>query len=468
MIVNWSATTKPISIMRCIFILIPVLFLCCSFSLLAQDTQTETPTADELDKLLKAYEEVHGFSGSFKLILQGTEYMEASYGLANRSFQIPNTSDTRFSINSISKAFTAVAVLQQVEKGNLYLENTVGSYLTELPELRSSWSDSVTLHHLLSHRAGLPRELGIQAHESPTFKEQIRLAAKLKLDTIPNTKYNYSNVGYMILGAVLERVTGKKYAKIIEEQIIKPLNLQNTGVYEGRKVVERQATPYVIQPGGAAETYRSKHQGDNAGGGLYSTPNDLALFIRALRNNTILGDSLAQKLFFPHTNANGEQEGYTFSIKQSGDSPMYMAAGSGYGTKSVILYTPKDGDFIALTSNWGNTPILQMLRDIFLTLEGQDVKPPSQDALATPNTYREWLGTYRFKEGELKAALNHPEDEIQIFEFEGKLFMDNEVLAEQEPNQLRLTYTQELQLFHQGNSLILTISGRRLEGKLIE
>lgn len=440
-------------------------FIGYSFPLLAQDTQTENPTTEELDKLLKAYAEVYGFSGSFKLILQDIEYMEASYGLANRSFQIPNTPDTRFSINSISKVFTAVAVLQQVEKGNLRLEATVGSYLSEL---EANWGDSITLHHLLSHRSGLPRELGIQAHESPTFKEQVRLAAKLPLEFSPDTQYNYSNVGYMLLGAVLERVTEKKYAKIIEEQIIQPLGLENTGVYEGRKVVERQATPYVMHPGGVAEAYRSKHQGDLAGGALYSTPADLAVFTQALNNNAILGDSLAQKLFFPHTHANGEQEGYTFSIKQNGDTPMYMAAGSGYGTKSVILYTPKDGDFIALTSNWGNTPILQMLRDIFLTLEGQDVKPPSQDALAKPSNYREWVGVYRFKEGELKSALNHPKDEIQIFEFEGKLFMGNEVLAEQEPNQLRLTYTQELQLFHENNTLILTLNGKRLEGKQVE
>ncbi|MEW9798620.1 serine hydrolase domain-containing protein [Alteromonas sp. CYL-A6] len=429
----------------------------------AYATADATQDKAEMASLLNAYHQVHGFSGTVKVVRDEETVFEQSIGLADRSFDIAMTPSTRNSINSISKTFTGVAVLMLVRDNKLELDKPVGLYL---PYLTATWRDEVTIHHLLTHTSGLPRESGIQWYQELTLQEQAReLVDKQALQFSPGEQYAYSNSGVTLLGAVLEAVSGMDYADVITQQIITPLKLTNTGVYRGRAVVANQAVPYRLTPTGLTHAQRTKHLGVNAGGGLYSTADDLYRFMVALQEHTLLPAALTDKLFAPHIQSGeGEYEGYLWSIKTFGDERLYFSAGSGYGTKSVMIRSPERGDFIAITSNWGNTPILPMLRDVFLLSKGQPVDLPQRTHLADPSTFTADFGSYTFEPGQLKKHLGADSDTVTLHEFDGRLFMNEELLAAKSNRTLGLTYTDEVSIRVGKGHMQIVINGISLEG----
>ncbi|WP_157893321.1 serine hydrolase domain-containing protein [Salegentibacter sediminis] len=417
---------------------------------------------DKLNEIAEAYENVYGFSGSILVASNNRVSFEKSYGYANRSFDIKNTRDTRFSINSISKTFTALAILLLAEDNKVELHKPIKEYL---PTLEAIWGDSITIHHLLTHTSGLPRESGIQPHQNLNFKEQLDLIEKQSLLFTPGARYEYSNAGITVLGAIIERISDLGYEAFLQQNIIEALNLNNTGYYSGKNVVKRLAVPYRITSNGLEFAQRSKHLGDNAGGGLYSTPSDLFKFIKAVEANRLLSKEYTKLLFQPYVKS-GETdfEAYVWSIKYFGEEKIYFAAGSGYGTKSVIIRLPETGGFIGITSNWGNTPILQLLRDLYLSTKGASVDLPYEDELANPELFAEHFGTYFFDKEELTKHLGINKTNIKLHEVEGRLFMDDELLAS-ENKSLKLTYTDELKISFEKGVMIIEINGNRITGK---
>ncbi|TRZ42453.1 serine hydrolase domain-containing protein [Robertkochia solimangrovi] len=415
----------------------------------------------KLNSTIEAYEMVYGFSGTVKVVIHNNSTFEKSFGFANRSFEIKNNPNTRFSINSISKTFTATAILILAEDGKIDLNTPVVQYI---PGLQASWAKSVTVHHLLTHTSGLSRESGVQPHEELTFQEQVELVGKQTLLFAPGDRYEYSNAGITLLGAIIENVSGMNYKNFITEYIIQPLKLKNTGCYSSRNVVSNLAVPYRITTNGLEFAQRSKHYGDNAGGGLYSNPSDLFQFIEGLENYKILNKKYVDMMFQSHVQS-GENdfEGYTWSIKYFGNEKIHFATGSGYGTKSVIIRMPESGDFIGITSNWGNTPILQLLRDLYLTIRNKDIALPSEDMLANPGSFKSQIGTYIFNKEELTKHLGIKRTKITLQEINGHLFLDDELLAA-DGNVLKLTYTDELKIEFNGNKMIINMNDNIIEG----
>ena len=420
-----------------------------------------TSLNQKLNSTIEAYEKVYGFSGTVKVVIDNNNTFEKSYGLANRSFKIKNTPNTRFSINSISKTFTATSILVLAEDGKIDINASVARYI---PDLQTSWADSITVHHLLTHTSGLSRESGVQPHEELSFQEQVKLVGKQTLLFTPGERYEYSNAGIILLGAIIENISGMSYQAFVTEKIIHPLNLSNTGYYSGRNVISNLAVPYRITSNGLEFAQRSKHYGDNAGGGLYSTPSDLFQFVKGLEDYKILSKKYVDMMFQSQVQS-GENdfEGYAWSIKYFGDEKLHFAAGSGYGTKSVIIRMPDSGDFIGIASNWGNTPILQLLRDLYLTIKNKDVTLPSEGELANPASYKSQVGTYIFNKEELTRHLGVKRNKIVLQEVDGRLFLDDELLAEKD-DFLRLTYTNELKISFNGDKMIINMNDNIIEG----
>lgn len=421
---------------------------------------------EKLNSIAEAYHKVYGFSGTVKVVLDDNEIWQDSYGLANRSFEIPNTPTTRNSINSISKTFTAVLILKMAEKGQLKLDVPISTWL---PTLSTDWADSVTIHHLLTHTSGLPREAGLRASDELDFKGQIKLINEIDLLIETGERYQYSNVGFILLGALLEQISGKDYNDLIKELIVNPLNLQNTGVYQGKAVVKGQAVPYKIGPFGIEEAQRTKILGESAGGGLYSTLDELYQFVLALETEKILDRSSQELLFKNHVQlSEGEYEGYAWSIKQFGTDQIRMAAGSGYGTKSVIIRDPASGMFIGIIANWGNTPILDILRDLYLTIKGEQIELPSIKNLANPKDYKSYFGNYNFDADKISSLLQKEDNLISVREIDGKVFMDDELLVQKEKGILGLTYTDEVKIYFNENTMRIEINDNQIIGKKID
>ena len=183
------------------------LFLLFIAALLPLALLAQTESTQKLDKLIQSYESVYGYSGTVKIVVEGKTTFEKSYGLASRNYGIKNEIDTRFSINSISKTFTTVAILILAQEGKIDLQKPIEEYL---PQLKAEWKNKITIHHLLSHTSGLSRESGVQPHHEMTFVEQISLFENQKLLFEPGERYGYSNAGVILLGAILEKVSGQE------------------------------------------------------------------------------------------------------------------------------------------------------------------------------------------------------------------------------------------------------------------
>lgn len=454
------------SLKRAVVVGVLVLLTGAAGAVSALTPSSQNATRAKLSELAQAYADVYGFSGTIKVVQQGEPLLLASYGLANREFAVPNKADVRFSINSVSKIFTVAALLQLADAGNVKLDAPVARYI---PELTAGWAETVTVHHLLTHSSGLPRESGIQAHQDLSLREQIeQLVNKQQLLFAPGSRYEYSNSGVVLLGRIIETVSNRPFSVYVTENIIKPLNLTDTGVYEGDKVVARQATPYRVTPAGIASAGRAKHLGENPGGGLYSTVEDLHKFMLALEQHKVLSPQMTKLMFQPHIqSADGDAHGYGWTLKPFADQLMYFAAGSGFGTKSVMLRLTEQDDFIAITANWGNTPILQLMAGLFFVLNELDYKLPDKRNLAPVAAFADKLGRYAFVEGELQKHLMMQSNLVTLQAIDGKLFLNDELMALAADNKLKLTYTDEVNIDFEPGIIKIVINGNVLLGQKV-
>ena len=245
---------------------------------------------------------------------------------------------------------------------------------------------------------------------------------------------------------------------------MKRLGLLNTGVYRGKAVIPQQTTPYRIGRHGVEAAQRSKHFGENAGGGLYSNPHDLYKFVLAIEKNILISKELTELMLFPHFKSGNKAEAYGWSIQQFGEQTIYLAAGSGYGTKSVVMRSPKQKDFIAITSNWGETPIFPMLLGMFLIINSQEYNIPTNDNFPDASKFQTYIGKYEFNKEEITKHLMMESAVVSLQIIEGKLFLDNNLLEKKADGALGLTYTNEVNIRLSENTMIMEINGNTIKG----
>ncbi|WP_269431725.1 serine hydrolase [Bacillus sp. JCM 19034] len=165
--------------------------------------------------------------------------------MANWEHMVPNKPTTKFRIGSLTKAFTALAIFQLHERGNLNIDDTIGTYLSNYPQ-----GEIITIYHCLTHTAGIPNYTSFQDFWSTTMRlpftlnELIDSFKDRPLQFAPGSKFEYSNSGYALLTAIIENVSGLTYSDYIQENICKPLGMEHTGCDDGRVVVPHLATGY--------------------------------------------------------------------------------------------------------------------------------------------------------------------------------------------------------------------------------
>jgi CubicO group peptidase (beta-lactamase class C family) len=250
---------------------------------------------EELDRYLDELVKADKFAGTVLIAKNGHPIFRRAYGLASREYGVPNRPDTKFNIGSICKTFTQIAIGQLIDQGRLTLDNTIGTILPDYPNQQAR--EKVTVRHLLSMASGI----------GDIHNENFRLIAKDRLRTLadflplfaseplafePGTGYLYSNGGYVVLGAIIEKVSGETYYDYVHEHIFKPIGMEHTGYYQADNIVPNRASGYT--PGGEAAAelplvnnlYLHSARGTSAGGG-YSTADDLLKFACALESGEL-------------------------------------------------------------------------------------------------------------------------------------------------------------------------------------
>lgn len=238
------------------------------------------------------------FSGTVLLARKGEPLFFKSYGFANRDWAIANTNDTRYSIGSINKIFTKFALLQLRDAGKIDFSKTLRTYLPDYP---SAIADCITIEQLLSHRSGLGDVFGPEYDALPkdrlrSLRDFVPLFADKPLEFEPGTQQRYSNAGYVILGMVIEKISGMSYYDYVKTKIYAPAGMTDTDSYEADSIVPKRAVGYTLR-GGAAGVRRTNIYGkpakpSSAGGG-YSTAMDLLRFTQAL--SKILGQKTFER-----------------------------------------------------------------------------------------------------------------------------------------------------------------------------
>lgn len=360
----------------------------CFVSLLSIQTiiaQSQSKAA-QIEDLIGLYSEYGLFNGSVLVSEDGEVIYKNGFGKANMEWNIPNTTSTKHRLGSITKQFTAALTMQLVEEGKLKLDVPISTYLPEYPK---TTGDKITLHHLLTHTAGIPNYTSFpkffeSASRDPyTPTEFISEFNKMELEFIPGAKFAYSNSGYFLLGVIIEKVTGKSYEENLKKKIFDPLNMKNTGFDHHNTILENRASGYEKRGDSYINAPYLDMSIPYAAGSLYSTVEDLYLWDRALTSNKILSEKNKQLLFAPHAKMGKGAYGYGWAINKMAngsqkDSLTVIEHGGGINGFNTLISRTKDQDLVVLLNNTGGTNLGEMSENILKLLNDLPYELPQR------------------------------------------------------------------------------------------
>jgi CubicO group peptidase (beta-lactamase class C family) len=255
---------------------------------------------EKLNALIDNRVKDDSFSGVVMVARNNKPFFQRAVGLANKSAALPNRIDTKFNLGSINKIFTRVAITQLIEQGKLSFEDTIGKHLPEYPNKDAA--AKVTIKQLLEMQSGIGDFFGPKFEATPksrirSINDYLPLFADQPLKFEPGTSRAYSNGGYIVLGAIIEKVTGQSYYDYVRERIFQPAGMNNTDAYESDANIPNLAEGYLNKEKGerASNIDTRPARGSSAGGG-YSTVEDLLKFTIALQNNKLLSPENSRRI----------------------------------------------------------------------------------------------------------------------------------------------------------------------------
>ena len=317
--------------------------------------------ADDLSTRARTYldalSETQNFSGAILVAHQGRILVKRAYGSANVEWSVPNTPQTKFEIGSLTKQFTATAILHLVESGKLRLDAPVSTYIPDLP---NTWS-RITIHQLLTHTSGIPNTEKLSdyaqgLHHVYSPEELIGLVRERALAYEPGAKWKYSNTDYYLLGYLIERLSTESYATYLQHDLFGPLGMADTGYNSYSTVLPRRANGYAREGGQLQNAERPDPSIPYSAGAVYSTVEDLFKWDEALYAETIIKRASQEKMFSPYK---GGSEGYGygwFLTSKDGRKKQYHE-GSTFGFGSFIARYPSDHLLVVVLSNQEGTDV---------------------------------------------------------------------------------------------------------------
>jgi len=302
------------------------------------------------------------FAGAVLLAKHGKILFSGAYGLADRDKGLKNTLQTQFRLGSMNKMFTAVATLQLVQAGKLALEDPLVKHLPDYPN--QELAKKVTVRHLLTHTGGTGDIFGPEFDKNRlalrTLQDYVKLYGARGLEFEPGSRWAYSNYGFLLLGVLIERVSGRSYYDHVRERVFKPGGMKSTDSLPEEQVVKQRATGYMRREGAwKPNTDTLPWRGTSAGGG-YSTVGDLLRFAEALKKGRLLD----LKLMREATSHQKPSPGYGFGFGVSDEAGIrrFGHGGGAPGMNGDLRVYPDSGSVVAVLSNL-NPPAATRLAD---------------------------------------------------------------------------------------------------------
>ncbi|WP_370478190.1 serine hydrolase [Tamlana flava] len=329
------------------------------------DSRDSFPEIIDTTSFTRYFKNLKKFSGNVLVAVDGKPIYEKSFGLANIELNVKNTSETKFRIGSITKQFTAMAIMILQEQGKLKVTDKLSDYFSDIPD---TWKD-MTIHQLLTHTAGLvvPQQMAGWQDSMMLYRPFEEIIDNLKTQPLvaaPGEKFHYSGLGYFIMASLIQKVSGKTYCEFLQEHIFDKAEMENSGCDTPNEIIMNRASGY---SGNEKDTYNSKFiYGPirTGGGNLYSTTGDLLKWDRALYNNTLISEESKMKMFTPYGKerqarifAPGKNyTGYGFIINKSDLGDRLYHSGHSPGFRARIDRCPEIRLLIVILTNDDITP----------------------------------------------------------------------------------------------------------------
>ena len=348
---------------------------------LAQPAAMAQDHAARIQEVLALAHKYRHFNGTALVAANGKVIYKGGFGMANMEWNIPNTPDTKFRLGSITKQFTATLTLQLVEQGKLKLDGKVSDYL---PEYRKDVGNKVTIHHLLTHTSGIPSytsQPGFFENVSRNpykVEEFVKKYASGDLEFEPGSKYTYNNSGYFLLGAIIERITGKPYEQVLKEKIFDPVGMKNSGYDHHDTIIPKRADGYAKTADGYRNALYLDMSIPYAAGSLYSTVEDLYLWDQALYTDKLLTPESTALMYKPFL----QDYAYGWAVRNAAfkpnDQPVQVIEHGGgiNGFTTLITRFPKERNLIVLLDNTGTGYLGRLSEMIGRILYNQPYDPP--------------------------------------------------------------------------------------------
>jgi CubicO group peptidase (beta-lactamase class C family) len=429
----------------------------------AASTTTKPLTTAELSRELEAYVDQlvaeDKFSGTILLAKDGAPFFKKAYGLASKGYNVPVRLDTKFNLGSMNKMFTSVAIAQLVEQGKLAYTDTVAKLLPDYPN--KEVAAKVTVHHLLTHTSGLGNYFNSKFME--TAKDKFRAVSDyLPLFTSkpllfePGARWQYSNAGFMLLGAIVEKVSGQNYFDYVREHIYQPAGMTNTDAYEMDSDTPNMATGYTKRgpqgpaPDGKYRTNLFLHsfKGGPAGGG-FSTVEDLLRFATALNGHKLLSEKYTDLITTGKVKTPGDVDvkyAYGFEDEMLKGHRRFGHGGGFPGINSELRIFPDLGYTVAVMSNYDPPAASRIAERVSDLMTGGVILQPTA---LTADALQKYAGRYEAKDDggrvmTIDATLRNNQLWLQVGPGRHKFLplSDTEFYDEEYPN-VRLTFSKD-------------------------
>ena len=346
----------------------------------AQNAAVTSPSsaqqiAAKVDEYMNAAVRVDGFSGSILVARDGQPVVSRGYGMANVELDVPNTPQTVFRLGSITKQFTAMAIMMLQERGKLSVNDPACKYLTDCP---AAWQP-ITVRNLLTHTAGVPNYTSFPDFAKTAVLPTTNAAMLAQLRDKPlefsvGEKYAYSNSGYFLLGAIIERASGKSYADFLRENIFTPLGMRQSGYDVSARIIKNRAAGYARRGGEIVNASYMDMTIPYAAGAMYSTTGDLLLWDQALYTDKLVSRKTLDEIFTPFKSGYG----YGWSIGKKFDRQEISHGGGIYGFATEIARFPADKVTVVVLSNVEGAPAGRIGNDLAAIVFGAAYEIPKE------------------------------------------------------------------------------------------
>ena len=301
-----------------------------------------------MEQVIQSHVGGGSFMGTVLVARDGKVVLDKAYGMANVEWDVPNAPNTKFRLGSITKQFTAAAILLLEERGKLKIDDRIKTYLPDIP---MSW-ERITVNNLLTHTSGIPNftalaEYNAAKGRATTVDGTLATLRDKVLDFGPGEKMSYSNSGYLVLGSIIEKVSGQSYEKFIADNIFTPLAMHDSGYDSNSAIIKRRASGYIKGPRGYVNAAYIHMSIPHAAGALYSTTGDLLKWQQALFAGKVVSKASLDRMITPFKND------YALGVTSTlGNGRRVIAHGGGIdGFNTHLAYYPATRTVIVVLSN---------------------------------------------------------------------------------------------------------------------